>query len=92
MAQLLRASIAFVEELSLVPRTHIGGLQPPMTLAPADPMPLASIGPCPHSHIFEHTHVIYNNTNEPLSKREKVVLLGESPFFLHFHSYFPSFF
>lgn len=88
MAQQLRASIAFAEELSLVPRTHIGGLQPPMTLAPADLMPLASIGPCTGSHIFEHMYVIYNNTNEPLSKREKVVLLGDSPFFLHFHNYF----
>lgn len=47
MSQWLRMCTAPAEDHCFVPST-LGGLQPPVTTAPGDPVPLTSMDTCPY--------------------------------------------
>lgn len=48
----VRACAAFRKNSRLVPSTQWGYKQQPVSPAPGDPVPLASNGPCTHTHTY----------------------------------------
>jgi len=58
---LVKSTTVLPEDLSSVPRTICGDLEPPVTPVPEDPLPLASEGTvhtCTYPHTDTHAYTI----------------------------------